>query len=244
MKYSIIIPCYNEEENIVPLITKLDEIYKNKKMQIVLVNNGSMDKTLYVLEKESKKYPYIKIVDIKINQGYGYGLLKGLESADGEFVGWIHADMQLDPSNLLKAISVLEKEENPENVFIKGKRKNRPFLDNLFTFGMSIFETCLFKKRLYDIGAIPVIFHRSMIKDIKFPPRDFAIELYVYYIAKSINKKIIRVPINLGDRKAGKSSWNTGLLSKLKQSMRIIKASLKIKRNKIEKYIYSIKVNS
>ena len=56
MKYSIIIPCYNEEENIVPLITKLDEIYKNKKMQIVLVNNGSMDKTLYVLEKESKKY--------------------------------------------------------------------------------------------------------------------------------------------------------------------------------------------
>ena len=123
----------------------------------------------------------------------------------------------------------MESEKNRNSIFIKGKRKNRPVIDRIFTFGMSVFETSLFKMRLYDIGAIPVMFHRNMLEYIKDAPNDFSIELYVYYIAKKLKKKIIRIPVNLDNRKAGKSSWNTGLLSKFKQSIRIIKASIKIK---------------
>ncbi|CAI3222210.1 Glyco_trans_2-like domain-containing protein [Clostridium neonatale] len=229
MQYSIIIPCYNEEESIITLVNKLNEIYEKKKIQIILVNNGSSDNTLNVLKNEAKKYSYIKVVDVKVNQGYGYGIMKGLENADGEFVGWIHADLQLDPNNLLRVFSILESEKNRNSIFIKGKRKNRPVIDRIFTFGMSVFETSLFKMRLYDIGAIPVMFHRNMLEYIKDAPNDFSIELYVYYIAKKLKKKIIRIPVNLDNRKAGKSSWNTGLLSKFKQSIRIIKASIKIK---------------
>nr|WP_321023667.1 glycosyltransferase family 2 protein [Clostridium neonatale] len=229
MQYSIIIPCYNEEESIITLVNKLNEIYEKKKIQIILVNNGSSDNTLNILKNEAKKYSYIKVVDVKVNQGYGYGIMKGLENADGEFVGWIHADLQLDPNNLLRVFSILESEKNRNSIFIKGKRKNRPVIDRIFTFGMSVFETSLFKMRLYDIGAIPVMFHRNMLEYIKDAPNDFSIELYVYYIAKKLKKKIIRIPVNLDNRKAGKSSWNTGLLSKFKQSIRIIKASIKIK---------------
>ena len=229
MQYSIIIPCYNEEESIITLVNKLNEIYEKKKIQIILVNNGSSDNTLNVLKNEAKKYSYIKVVDVKVNQGYGYGIMKGLENADGEFVGWIHADLQLDPNNLLRVFSILESEKNRNSIFIKGKRKNRPVIDRIFTFGMSVFETSLFKMRLYDIGAIPVMFRRNMLEYIKDAPNDFSIELYVYYIAKKLKKKIIRIPVNLDNRKAGKSSWNTGLLSKFKQSIRIIKASIKIK---------------
>ena len=125
MQYSIIIPCYNEEESIITLVNKLNEIYEKKKIQIILVNNGSSDNTLNVLKNEAKKYSYIKVVDVKVNQGYGYGIMKGLENADGEFVGWIHADLQLDPNNLLRVFSILESEKNRNSIFIKGKRKKR-----------------------------------------------------------------------------------------------------------------------
>ncbi|NFG28046.1 glycosyltransferase [Clostridium botulinum] len=232
MKISIIIPCYNEEENVEELVLKLAGIYNmNNDINFILVNNGSKDKTYELLNKYSKQYTFIKIINVEINQGYGYGLISGLKFSDGDFVGWIHADMQLDPINLINVTNKLKENNYDKNIFIKGKRNGRPLLDNIFTFGMSLFETILFKKRIHDIGAIPVLFYKDMIKYIDGAPKDFSIELYFYCIAKKLGKKIIRVPIILNERKAGKSSWNTGIISKFKQSFRIIKASLNIKKN-------------
>lgn len=231
MKISIVIPCYNEAENIEELIVKIKDINdRNTDINFILVNNGSKDNTYELLKKYSKEYAFIKIINVDTNQGYGYGLIRGLEESDGEFVGWIHADMQLAPINLINIVYKLKENNYEKNIFIKGKRSGRPLIDKIFTFGMSLFESILFKTRLYDIGAIPVLFHRDMIKYIDKAPKDFSIELYFYYIAKSVGKKIIRVPIVLSERKAGKSSWNNGIISKFRQSFRIIKASINIKK--------------
>ena len=63
-------------------------------------------------------------------------------------------------------------------------------------------------------------------------PYDFSIETYVYYIAKKENYKIIRLPIYMAERERGVSSWNNGIISKFKQSWRIIKALIKIRLKK------------
>jgi len=86
---------------------------------------------------------------------------------------------------------------------------------------------------LYDIGAIPVFFQRSLLSKLDLVPKDFSIELFIYHAAKVNNFRVERLPVYLRNREKGKSSWNTGMLSRIKQSMRIIKASYNIKKGKI-----------
>lgn len=165
------------------------------------------------------------------NQGYGYGIAQGLKNISGDYVGWLHADMQVSPDSMLEFIKLNELSKETKK-FYKGSRKNRKFIDNFFTFFMSVFSTLLFQTFLSDIGAIPVLFHRDLMNKLDNIPYDFSIETYVYYIAKKENYKIIRLPIHMSEREKGISSWNNGIISKIKQSWRIIKALIKIRFKK------------
>ena len=231
MKYSIIIPCYNEEDNIEKLINLLSSKSNLYDIEWIIVENGSKDNTRVLLNNICKDKKNFKLVYIDENQGYGYGIVQGLKNVSGDYVGWLHADMQVSPDSMLEFIRLNEL-SNKEKVFYKGSRKNRKFIDNFFTFFMSIFSTLLFQTFLSDIGAIPVLFHRDLMNKLDNIPYDFSIETYVYYIAKKENYKIIRLPIHMSEREKGVSSWNNGIISKIKQSWRIIKALIKIRLKK------------
>lgn len=232
MKYSIVIPCYNEQGNIKKIVNNLQKMKKIYNIEYVLVENGSNDDTKKELEKYCKGKRGFKLVYVNKNQGYGYGIQKGLEVATGDYVGWIHADMQVKPRELVSFIKFLENSHPKDKYFLKGYRKNRKVKDIIFTMGMTWFEFFVFQRRMYDIGAIPVLFHRSLIEDMYFhkAPYDFSIELYTYYQAQKKNFIIKRKKVFLEERKNGKSSWNTGLYSKFKQSYIIMKDSIKIKK--------------
>ena len=234
MKYSIVIPCYNEEDNVEKLINLLSSKSDLYDIEWIIVENGSKDNTRNLLNKICEDKKNFKLVYIDENQGYGYGIIKGLENSNGDYVGWLHADMQVSPDSMLEFIQLNELSKEGK-IFYKGNRKNRKFLDNFFTFFMSIFSTLLFQTFLFDIGAIPVLFHRDLMKKLDKIPYDFSIETYVYYIAKKENYKIIRLPIYMNEREKGESSWNRGIFSKIKQSWRIIKALIKIRLKKEEK---------
>lgn len=93
MKMSIVIPCYNEEENIPIILDKFDNILTNEDIEIILVNNGSTDNSDEVLKRLLPKYLFARTVLVPINKGYGYGIFQGLKEAKGDFLGWMHADM-------------------------------------------------------------------------------------------------------------------------------------------------------
>lgn len=231
MKYSIIIPCYNEEDNIEKLINLLSSKSNLYDIEWIIVENGSKDNTRILLNNICEDKKNFKLVYIDENQGYGYGIKQGLKNTSGDYIGWLHADMQVSPDFMLEFIKLNEL-SNKEKVFYKGSRKNRKFIDNFFTFFMSIFSTLLFQTFLSDIGAIPVLFNRDLMNKLDNIPYDFSIETYVYYIAKKENYKIIRLPIYMAERERGVSSWNNGIISKFKQSWRIIKALIKIRLKK------------
>lgn len=231
MKYSVVIPCYNEEENLEDLVKKIKELTKRKNVEIVFVENGSKDNS-------AKKFKSIKEIDgktmkvvyVKKNQGYGYGLQQGLKVTTGKYVGWLHADLQVAPKEMIVLMDYIDKNISNEKVFLKGNRKNRSLYDCFFTFGMTCYEFLLFGKRLNDIGAIPVLFNRELLDDMKDAPYDFSIELYTFYKAKKNKYKVKRFPVILEKRKKGASSWDKGLKSKIKQSRVIMKDSIKIRK--------------
>jgi len=225
MKLSLVIPCYNEAGNILPLLDKCKH-FSSSEIEIILINNGSTDNTESEILNHIHKYPCCKSFSIANNVGYGHGILTGLRKASGDIIGWTHADLQTDPTDILKALPLM-KDKN--DIFLKGRRYGRPFMDVLFTFGMSCFETFLLKKILYDINAQPTLFSRNFLELWKNPPEDFSLDLYAYYLAKVHGLNIIRIPVLFGKRNYGESKWNTGLTARVKFIKRTISFSLKLR---------------
>lgn len=222
---TIIIPCYNEEKNLPEIIEKCGSISSDQ-LKFILVNNGSKDKTYEIFSKV--RNTNILIMNIEKNIGYGNGIIQGLKLAQSEFVGWTHADLQTDLKDVIKAMSFIK---NKENLFIKGKRKNRNFKSNLLTFCMSIFETLIFQRLLYDINAQPTIFNRNLLKYIDNPPNDFMLDLYFYIKAIENNFKIQKFDVFFYKRKHGLSNWDFNFKNKIKTIFNAIVYSLKLRKN-------------
>lgn len=229
-KLSIVIPCYNEEKNIPLILEKFNSVISRDDIDVILVDNGSTDNSSVVLSTLLPKYSFARTIKVEKNQGYGFGILSGLKEANGEYIGWTHADMQTDPSDIIKALRIIE-ESNESKIFVKGSRKGRPIFDVFFTFGMGCFESILLNKILWDINAQPNIFSRDLFDNWKNPPYDFALDLFAFYEAKKQNYKIIRFPVVFPPRIHGKSHWNTGILAKWKFIKRTIDFSFKLKKS-------------
>lgn len=236
MKYSIVVPCYNEEGNIKDLVKefcKVKETCSKNEFELILVNNGSKDNTESEIDESVVQYDFIKKVNIEINQGYGYGILQGMSVCQGEYIGWIHADLQFSPLLFVKLFRFIDSKKlgNNSKVYFKGLRKNRPFVDKMFTFGMSCFETVYLKAWLWDINAQPTLMKRELYDYAKNPPFGFSLDLYFYYMASKMNYKILRFNSPQKKREVGKSSWNTGLSSRIKLIKRNINDSKLMKNS-------------
>ena len=231
MKLSIIVPCYNEAKNIPLIFENFARIIKRPDIEILFINNGSKDNSQEVFKQMITKYSFAKVIKIEINQGYGFGIISGLCEAKGEYIGYMHADMQTDPADSIKAYEIIERQPNPRNCFVKGDRKGRSLFDNFFTMGMSLFETIYLGTKLWDINAQPNIFHRSFFESIKNNcPKDFSLDLYFLYMAKKKKLNVIRFDVMFPERIYGSSNWNTGLASKWKFIKRTIEFSVKLKK--------------
>lgn len=230
IQYSIVVPCYNEEDNIVNLVNKFDRVNEklsDRGFELILVDNGSSDNTRSVIEACVEKHDYIKLVTVNKNQGYGYGILQGMAVSNGKYIGWIHADLQFSPLLFNDIADSIEAEENGRGVttglYYKGKRKNRPLFDRFFTFGMSLFESLYLRAPLWDINAQPTMMNRELFDKAINPPHGFILDLFFYFSAKKSHYTIHRFKSAQQERTGGVSSWNTGLKSKI----RLIKTYLK-----------------
>lgn len=230
MKLSIVVPCYNESKNIPLILSGFDQVIQRDDVEVVLVNNGSTDNSKEIFENLLPKYSFARLANVEENQGYGYGILYGLKQATGTYIGWTHADMQTDPSDVIKALEIIEKSSETENIYVKGDRKGRPFFDQIFTSGMSLFETIYMGERLHDINAQPNIFHRSFFESWDDPPHDFSLDLYVLYMAKKQKISVVRFDVLFPERIHGSSSWNTGFAAKKKFIKRTLDFSSKLKK--------------
>jgi glycosyltransferase involved in cell wall biosynthesis len=223
-RFSIIIPCYNEALNLPEIISQLELLVKKEKIEFILVNNGSTDNSLEILTGIFT--PNIYVVNLEKNSGYGGGIKAGLQQAQGEFIGWIHADLQY---------SVVDSLSNLNNLcdgakFLKGRRYGRTFVQSTISMAMSVYESILFGKCLFEINAQPTIFDKELLNFMKNVPNDFSIDLYVYLLALKHNYVIKRIRVNFIKRQYGNSSWNSGIKSVFLMSMKTMRLSIKLRR--------------
>ena len=165
---------------------------------------------------------------LKDNEGYGGGILAGLSMAEGDILGWTHADLQTNPTDVLKGLALFE--EFGSQGFVKGRRYGRPFSEVFFTVAMSVFETLILLKPMLDINAQPTMFSRKFFDSWISPPTDFSIDLYAYFEALRQKQKVYRFPVKFSARFHGVSSWNTNWSEKRKFISRTVEFSFKLRR--------------
>jgi len=230
--YSLVIPCYNESENLGNLVDRCKYLLNERDdIEVIIVDNGSTDNSSEVLAELLLNYydERLRSIKVKKNLGYGHGILMGLEESYGDILGWTHADLQTDPVDFLNATLLMSKTEGSKLVFIKGKRYGRSFFDVCFTWGMSLVEWLILGTRLWDINAQPTVFSREFFVTLKRPPADFSIDLYFYYEAVRRDAIIKRFPVKFESRSKGEGH-NEKFTSKIKYSWKTIMFSLSLRK--------------
>lgn len=225
MKLSVILPCYNEKDNLPALFERLDKLAEVKPdIEIVLVNNGSTDgsEEVFFQEVSKRNSDVFKICKVERNLGYGFGILSGLAAANGDVLSVTHADRQTDPLDVLKAFEIYKAHNNP-SLLVKGFRKNRKITEALFSYGMGCLASVVLGTRLTEINAQPKLFSLQFFNQYKDKaPFDFSLDLYFLYQAKK-HGKIIDFPVYFAKRVAGEAKGGSG--STLKVKWKLIKRS-------------------
>jgi len=121
---SLVIPCYNEEENVAALLHRvgasLDAM--NKPYEVLLIDDGSTDTTPQLLTDARSQYPWLRVLRMVKNGGQSAAFEAGFEAALGQIIATIDADLQNDPEEIPRLVQMLE----AQNVdMITGWRKER-----------------------------------------------------------------------------------------------------------------------
>ena len=200
---SIVIPAYNEEKRIEKTIdTLLNEKNELKIKEILIVDDGSIDKTLKIVLTKSHSSNIIKLIQLETNQGKGGALREGVMRATGEYIGCFDADLSASIDSIPHAITMLENDADvvvgtrvtPQGIDLrKTQPLRRRYAGKLFSLlqrlivGIPYKDTqCPFK--LFTKEAATVIFPNLLI-------RRWSIDVELLALAEKNNFKIIELPI-------------------------------------------------
>lgn len=193
---SIVIPCYNEESNILALVNKvLGSPIKNK--EIIVVDDCSKDGTRKVLEEQVK--PLVsKIIYHDINGGKGAALRTGFQAATGDVVIIQDADLEYDPMEYPQVVNPIF--EGKANVvygsrFLNQKRKG--YLANrLANWALTTFSNIFTHQKLTDMETCYKAFRRDVIQSITIEENRFGFEPEITAKLSKMKIKIQEVPIS------------------------------------------------
>jgi len=184
---SVVVPFFNEEKNVKNAADSLVKYIRelNISYEIIMVNNGSSDSTLKIIDKLIKKNKNLKKVDLIKNQGYGGGILSGLKIASGNYIGFIDGDMKFSYENIVKAYKKI-KEENVD--LCKGVRIRRVnnFKRNMYSIPYNLLVNILFFTNIKDINAKPKLMSKECYTDLNIKSKDWFIDTEIML---KINKK-------------------------------------------------------
>lgn len=160
---SVVIPCYNEEDNIFPLMGELDAVLQKvgKPFEVIYVNDASTDGTVRRLKEAMEQYPELRYVEHRFNCGESAGFLTGCLHARGELIITMDADMQNDPADIPMMLKELETCDG-----VAGVRRKR--IDSLVKVISSRtangFRGLVLGDDIHDAGCTYRIFKRPLME--------------------------------------------------------------------------------
>lgn len=203
MILSVIVPAYNEEKTIIQILEKLHETKpENISYQVIVINDCSNDNTKTLLEANDHLYKIL--INNSSNIGKGGSVKKALECAEGQYVIFQDADLEYDPSDLIKFVDLIFK-FNPD--VILGSRfnydryaKSHNFFNKMGNYFLSFLFNIFFNTTFTDIYCCYFCFKRELI-DPKIL-KTYGFEQQAEILAKCIksSNSFYEVPVNYSGR--------------------------------------------
>ena len=219
-------PFFNEENTLEIAVTNL--VNEDFASEIILVNDGSNDKSYEIASSLQNKHKFIKLIESKENKGKGHALKLGINVASKKFIGVLDADLEYSPNdlkNLFKEIDINNLDIVCGSRFIGDfKRDNiyvRTYLANKF---LSMFFSIIHREKVTDIATCLKVFRKTLFDSIDLKANGFSIEVEI--LAKTLSKSdnFKEFPISYTAR-----SYEEGKKIKLIDGFRYIYSILKFK---------------
>lgn len=202
---SIILPVLNEEDIITSVIKEIRVPLNKAKIdyELILVDNGSTDRSLEVINALSKEDKRIKVVHTS-HQGWGRAIILGWNKAEGKYVSHMPSDGQIDPGTLPVLLEALRNNladivkvsrVTRENALRKYNSKSYNFLANL-----------LFGVKTRDTNACPKMFEKKLLNKLALKSLDSFIDLELMSKARYLNMRILEISAFGLQRTGGKSN--------------------------------------
>ncbi len=207
-KYSIVVPFHNEEENVTALYARLKHVMEQvgESFELVLVDDGSRDRTYKLLEEIAAVDSRVLVVKLRRNFGQTAGLAAGFDHASGEFILAMDGDLQHDPNDIP---AFLEKLDEGYDV-VSGWREKR--IDNfvLRRFPSRCANWLMAKLsgvNIHDFGTTFKAYRREVIHNV---PLYGEMHRFIPALASWYGASICEVPIRNVNRERGKSHYGIG----------------------------------
>jgi dolichol-phosphate mannosyltransferase len=227
---SIVIPTYNEQDNIVPLVERLSRTLAGREYEILLVDDNSKDKTVEIAAGLADKYP-VKVLVRKREKGLATAVLHGFKYARGNIIGVMDADLQHPPeinAGLIKAL------ENGADMAVAsryvpgGGVPNWGLLRRIISKGASTLAHVFLPsiRKVKDPMSGFFMFKREKIEGVELKPIGYKILLEMLVMGKFQN--VVEVPFIFEDRSSGRSKM------KARQQLDYLEHILSLMRRKGE----------
>ena len=208
VKYSIVVPFHNEEENVTVLYARLKQVMEqvSDSFEIVLVDDGSRDRTYKLLEEIAAVDSRVLVIKLRRNFGQTSALAAGFDHASGEYILAMDGDLQHDPNDIPAFVEKL----NEGYDVVSGWRKDR--IDNFVmrripsrcaNWVMAKFSGV----DIHDFGTTFKAYRREVIQSI---PLYGEMHRFIPALASWYGASICEIPIRNVNREAGKSHYGIG----------------------------------
>jgi glycosyltransferase involved in cell wall biosynthesis len=167
MDISVIIPAYNEEQSIAELLEEINTnlVPLNKQFEVIVIDDGSTDKTLEVLKTQKSRFDWLRIVSFRKNYGKSAALSWAFKEANGEFVITMDADLQDDPKEIP---NLIEKLNNESFDLISGwkKRRKDPLSKTIPSRFFNIVTSRITGIRIHDFNCGLKAYRGEVVKNL------------------------------------------------------------------------------
>ena len=214
MDLSIVIPMFNEAENVESTLRRVEEAMASFQgtYEIVAVNDGSFDKTLEILKRLAAQNGKINVVSYSKNFGRGRALREGFKRSTGEIVASVDADLSYDPHYILDFIKILRNEQDIDFILASpympgGGVQNVPFLRLWISrLGNKILRFTM-PNRIYTSTGIFRAYRREVLDSLELESDGKEIHLEILSKALALGYRVKEIPTILTGRKKGRSKF-------------------------------------
>ncbi len=201
---SVVIPVHNEEENIKPLVCELQGVLQSleRRCEIIFVDDGSTDKSFYILENISREFENIRVINFKANCGQTAAFDAGFKHARGDIIITMDGDMQNDPADIPVLL-----EKIPEYDLVCGWRHRRQdgFMKKAQSLIANRIRKCFTGDDIMDVGCSLKVFKAQYAKKMKLYS---GLHRFFPALIQLEGGKVAQVKVNHRCRSAGCSKYN------------------------------------